>query len=262
MLCQGRRDLHEIGSYRTHEEPMQVVSGKLHEPKVHFEAPPSQQVRGEMDRFLEWFASTGPQGSSPLPALTRSGIAHLYFESIHPFEDGNGRLGRAVAELALAQGLGRPYLTALSTTILKERQAYYAMLELSNKANEITEWLAWIAGITLEAQDRTQSQLEFVLVKAKLYRRLEGQLNPRQAKVLERMFREGVDGFRGGLSAGNYMSISPTSPATAGRDLAALVEMGALIAEGERKSRRYYLAIPHKKTERIRIDGDGRVIRG
>ena len=98
MLLSGRRDLHDIGRYRTGGDPMQIVSGAIHAPKVHFEAPPSAALPQEMNRFLDWFRSTAPGGKNALPALTRSGIAHLYFVSVHPFEDGNGRIGRAVAE--------------------------------------------------------------------------------------------------------------------------------------------------------------------
>src|SRR6266700_4463387 len=106
MLVNGRHDLKDVGRYRKGSDPMQVVSGAIYEPKVHFEAPPSSRVPSDMAHFIAWFDRTGPSGDEALPALTRSGIAHLYFESIHPFEDGNGRIGRAIAEKALAQGLG------------------------------------------------------------------------------------------------------------------------------------------------------------
>jgi Fic family protein len=105
-LVHGRGDLRDIGHYRTGNEPMEVVSGAIHDPRVHFEAPPSSDVPGEMARFAAWFSRTAFGGSESLPALTRAGIAHLYFVSIHPFEDGNGRIGRAIAEKALAQSLG------------------------------------------------------------------------------------------------------------------------------------------------------------
>jgi len=101
-LMQGRADLRRVGAYRTHPEPMQVISGPVHEPKVHFEAPPSEAVPREMQRFCSWFNATAPGGVAPLPALTRAGLAHLQFECIHPFEDGNGRIGRSLAEKALA----------------------------------------------------------------------------------------------------------------------------------------------------------------
>ena len=148
-----------------------------------------------MARFLDWFNRTAPSGSHPLAALTRAGIAHLYFETIHPFEDGNGRIGRAVAEKALAQGCGQPTLTALAATILLRRKAYYAVLEAANKSNEVTAWLSWFAGIAIEAQRRTTAQVEFLLEKTRLLDRLRGQLNPRQEKALLRMLREGPDGF-------------------------------------------------------------------
>ncbi len=145
MLMSGRQDLKDIGRYRTSIEPMQVLSGAMDSPKIHFEAPPSAKVPVEMKQFITWFNRTAPGGSEPLPALTRAGAAHLYFESIHPFEDGNGRIGRALAEKSLAQSLGQPFLIALAATILARRARYYAALEAANKSNEITEWLAWFA---------------------------------------------------------------------------------------------------------------------
>ena len=154
-----------------------------------------------------------------MPALTRAGAAHLYFECIHPFEDGNGRVGRALAEKALAQSLGQPTLTALAATILARRKSYYEALEAANKQMEITEWLAWFAGITIEAQRRTLAMIEFLIEKARLFERLRGQINERQEKALVRMFKEGPDGFKGGLSAGKYATITGASPATATRDL-------------------------------------------
>ncbi len=241
MVTAGRRDLTDIGRFRTGAQPMQVVSGSIGAERVHFEAPPSKQVPAEMSRFLAWFNRTGPQGISSLPAITRAGIAHLYFESIHPFEDGNGRIGRALAEKALAQSFGQPALTGLATTILAHRNAYYDALERANKKNEITDWLAWFAEIALQAQHRTLAQVEFLIAKAKLLDRLRGTINERQQKALLRMMREGPEGFKGGLSAGNYGAITGASPATTTRDLADLVEKGALLRTGERKHARYAL---------------------
>ena len=139
-----------------------------------------------MKRFVKWFNRTAPTGGEPLPALTRAGIAHLYFESIHPFEDGNGRIGRAISEKALAQSLGHPTLTALAATILVRRKGYYAALEAANKKNEITPWLAWFAGIAIEAQQRTEARVEFLLDKTRLLDRLRGKINERQEKALLR----------------------------------------------------------------------------
>ena len=123
-LMQGRSDLNRVGAYRTHAEPMQVISGAVHDPKVHFEAPPSASVPREMERFCVWFNATAPGGETPLPALARAGLAHLHFECVHPFEDGNGRIGRAIAEKALAQGTGQPSLTALSLILQRNRARY------------------------------------------------------------------------------------------------------------------------------------------
>lgn len=232
MLTNGRRDLHDIGQYRTHQEPMQIISGPIHSPKIHFEAPPSTQVMPEMERFIIWFNDIAPDGKSPLPALVRAGIAHLYFESIHPFEDGNGRIGRAIAEKALAQSLGQPTLIAIAHMIEKNKKAYYAALEQANKSNEITQWLIYFAETVLNAQSYTQVRLEFLINKAKLYDRVRGQLNARQEKALARMFREGPEGFQGGLSADKYLRITGTTRPTATRDLQDLVMKGALTRTG------------------------------
>ncbi len=241
MVTAGRRDIGDIGRYRTSREPMQIVSGPVGDPKVHFEAPPSPQVPAEMKEFTSWFNRTAPDGPEALPAITRAGIAHLYFESIHPFEDGNGRIGRALAEKAIMQILGQPVLLALATTILVRQKSYYEALERANRKNEVTEWLVWFADTALEAQRRTIALVEFIIAKAKLLDRLRGQINDRQHKVLLRMFREGPEGFKGGLSAGNYSTITGASPATTTRDLADLVEKGALMRTGERKHARYAL---------------------
>lgn len=260
MLCNGRRDLHNVGSYRQHAEPVQVVSGRLDKPKVHFSAPPSSQVGKEMARFLEWFQETAPSGSSPLPGLTRSGIAHLYFVSIHPFEDGNGRIARAIAEKALAQSLGEPSLIALASTILTRQRRYYSTLETANKSNEISGWLAWSAGITLEAQQRSQAQVTFSVEKARFMEHFRESLNERQIAVIQRMFQEGVKGFDGGLSAGSYAKISSASAATATRDLGDLVKKGALLKTGERKSTRYTLAVPELLLRQVTVDEAGAII--
>lgn len=250
MLMNGRNDLAAIGCYRSGEDPMQVVSGPIHEPKVHFEAPPSHTVVSEMERFVAWFNRTSPQGVTTLPAVTRAGIAHLYFESIHPFEDGNGRIGRALSEKALAQALQQPTLIALAAEIQRHRKDYYAALAAASRDNEITEYLEYFAQTVLNAVASTQHHIEFLIEKAKLLDRLENKLNARQEKCLLRMFREGPAGFTGGLSAKNYMSITGALRATATRDLSDLVEKKALIKTGERKSTRYFLNIPSNQ------DGD------
>jgi len=247
MITSGREDLKDIGRYRTHEDPMQIVSGPIHKPKVHFEAPPSKNVPKEMERFVKWFNKTAPGGAEPLPSLTRASIAHLYFVCIHPFEDGNGRIGRGIAEKALSQSLGQPTLIALSHIIEKHKKRYYGMLEESNKDNDSDDWLAYFAGTILDAQDYTQQMLDFLIEKIKLFDRVRGQLNGRQEKALACMFHEGVGGFKGGLSAENYIGITGTSRATATRDLQELADKSVLMRTGERKGTRYWLNIKRKK---------------
>jgi Fic family protein len=243
LVANGRTDLADIGRYRTGGDPMQIVSGPLHRPKVHFEAPPAAQVDQEMARFLAWVEQSGPGGPSPLPPLTRAGLAHIWFESIHPYEDGNGRIGRAVSEKLLAKGLPTPVVTGMASTLLAHRKAYYAALERAHGRLEITDWLLWFAAKAIEAQRRTLQQVEFVLAKARTLDSLRGKLNPRQEQALLRMFAAGPDGFAGGLSAANYMTITGAPPATTTRDLAALVGLGALLRTGEHKATRYQLNI-------------------
>jgi Fic family protein len=242
MLMNGRHDIC-IGAYRDHQDPMQIVSGTLHDPTIHFEAPPSIMMHKEMHLFIRWFNDSGVQGKKPLPALTRAGIAHLYFGCIYPFEDGNGRIGRAIAEKSLAQHLNQPTLIALAYTIERARKAYYTALERGNKNTEITEWLIFFAKMVLSAQENTRKRIEFIIEKTKLYDLLRGQLNTRQEKVLERMFREGVDGFKGGLSAKNYITITSAPRTTVTRDLNDLVGKGGLIKTGQLKHSRYHLNI-------------------
>lgn len=241
MVMAGHRNVDVVGAYRRHAEPMQVISDVHGAPRLHFEAPPSGRVQAEMDAFIAWFNSTAPAGSSALPPLTRAGIGHLWFESIHPFEDGNGRIGRALAEKTLAQSLGRPSLIALAYTIERNRKAYYDMLETSSRNNRIAGWLTYFAETVLEAQSATLARVAFSVAKARFYERFSGRLNDRQAKAVARMFREGVDGFKGGLSAENYIAIAKTSRATATRDLRDLVVKGALTRTGERRHMRYHL---------------------
>ena len=243
LVANGRTDLMDIGRYRSGGDPMQIVSGPVHRPKIHFEAPSAAQVDQEMARFLTWIEQSGPGGPSPLRPLTRAGLAHIWFESIHPYEDGNGRIGRAISEKLLAQGLPTPAVTGMASTLLAHRKAYYAALERAHGTLEITDWLFWFAAKAIEAQRRTLRQVEFVLAKARTIDSLRGKLNARQERALLRMFAAGPDGFVGGLSAANYMTITGAPPATTTRDLAALVGLGALLRTGEHKATRYQLNI-------------------
>ena len=242
MLINGQQNI-KIGAYRDSKEAMRVVSGVVYDPKVHFEAPPANILHKEMEAFIRWFNDSSKTGAKPLPALTRSAIAHLYFVSIHPFEDGNGRIARAIAEKSLAQSLNRPTLISLAYTIQNGQKDYYAGLERNNKGIEITDWIIYFAKTVLTAQENTQKRIEFIIEKTKLFDKFKGIINSRQEKVIERMLSEGISGFKGGLSAKNYRSITSTPSATATRDLNDLVDKGALIKIGQLKHTRYYLNI-------------------
>jgi len=222
---------------------MQVVSGYIHHPKVHFEAPPSTRLATEMTAFVDWFNRTAPDGKHPLPALLRAGLSHFYFATIHPFEDGNGRIGRALSEKVLAQSLKQPTLIALSHVIEQQKKDYYAQLNKHNHTLQITSWLSYFANTVLKSIHYSQSLVDFLIRKARLHDRIRGRLNPRQEKALDRMFKEGMEGFKGGLSAENYIKITQASRATATRDLQKLLGMGALMKTGTLKSTRYWLNI-------------------
>jgi Fic family protein len=241
MLTYGRRDIKNLGYYRTDQEAMQVISGPIHNPKVHFAAPPSENIPDEMRLFINWFNDSSPSGKTPLSTLIRASIAHLYFVSIHPFEDGNGRIARGLAVKSLADSLKSPVFITLSTIIEKNKKDYYAMLEMSNKSNEITNWLIYFAKTIIQAQKNTVLLIEFIIKKTKFFDHFANELNDRQNKAILRIFAEGPDGFKGGLSAENYINITKTSRATTTRDLQDLVNKKALIRVGERKSTRYYL---------------------
>jgi Fic family protein len=235
LVLQGRSDVPDLGKYRTDPSPMQIVSGSISEPKVHFEAPPAVLVPKEMQAFLAWFSE------AEHPPLTKAGLAHLYFESIHPFSDGNGRLGRALCDVAISRSLGYPSLTLLSRTIQARQSEYYAQLQQASSTLVVDSWLNWFANCAIEAQAKSLQTIEFVVAKAKLFAQHGADLNERQEKALLRMFKEGPSGFRGGLSAKNYAKITGASPATVTRDLTELVEMQILTRTGENRGARYHL---------------------
>lgn len=230
------------GQWRAHAEPMQIVSGAIGREIVHFEAPPSHAVPREMERYIAWFNATAPNAESTIQqAPVRAAIAHLYFESIHPFEDGNGRIGRVLAEKALIQTIGAPALMSLSATLEHNKAAYYAALKKAQHTLNINGWLDYFIRVILDAQERAQKTILFTLTKAKFFNEFNNRLNPRQAKVIDRMFMAGPGGFEGGMTATKYMRIARTSKATATRDLQELVAMRALVVQGQGRSTRYGL---------------------
>ncbi len=246
MLCRWHFNLFEPGSgdcgkYRSHTEPMQIVFGRYGSSRVFFEAPPSEKIPKEMEAFIHWFNAT-----SIMPCLEKAALAHLYFESIHPFEDGNGRIGRLLVEKVLSQEAKRPILIAISKVLEKRKKEYYDALERCNRTLEIDHWMGFFADAILQAQEESMDLLWFLIEKSKMFIAFLGKLNEREEKVLLRMFAEGPSGFKGGLSADNYISITKTSRATATRDLTDLVQKGALIKTGELRHTRYTLNLSKK----------------
>jgi Fic family protein len=239
MIMAGTRRV-KVGGWRTHKEPMQVISGPVGKEKVHFEAPPSSLVPGEMKRFIDWFNETGPGGKQEIKkAVVRSAVTHLYFESIHPFEDGNGRIGRALSEKALSQGAGRPVLLSLSRAMETDRKGYYAALQEGQHSNEITNWVKWFVNMALAAQIHAEEQIDFTLKKTRLFDRFRDRLNERQQQIVRRMLEEGPERFKGGMSAKKYMSMTGASKATATRDLQDLADKGLFVPSGGGRSTSY-----------------------
>ncbi|MEQ9402857.1 MAG: Fic family protein [Cyclobacteriaceae bacterium] len=239
MIMKGSRGIN-AGQWRTHEDPMQVVSGAIGKEKVHFEAPPSNIVPKEMQRFIKWFNDTAPGGSKEIKkAPVRSAIAHAYFETIHPFEDGNGRIGRAISEKALSEGMGKPALISLSRTIEARKNNYYDALKEAQSSNDLTNWVSYFVKVVVDAQAEAEELITFTVEKSKFFDRYKDQLNERQVQVANRMLDEGPKGFEGGMSAKKYMAIAKITKATATRDLQDLVEKEAFVVSGGGRSTKY-----------------------
>ena len=238
MLLHDRRDV-EKGCYRTQEEPMQIVSGNYANDTIYYEAPPSDKVEELMDNYVQWF--NAHSHSNELSIIAFAAHTHLRFEQIHPYEDGNGRIGRVLTEKAIALRLGAPFLSSLAKIIEKRKKEYYALLQYTNHSLNTDKWLLFFAECILESQDYSISLVDFVIQKYHFMDEYRGQLNARQEKVVLRIFQEGLEGFQGGLSAANYKTITKTSDATATRDLQDLVAKGAFKKMGRLKGTRYWL---------------------
>jgi Fic family protein len=213
-----------VGAWRDESAgPMQVVSGPIGRERVHFEAPKADRLNGEMRAFLNWFGS-----DSGIDAVLKAGLAHLWFVTIHPFEDGNGRIARAIADMALARSENSPQrFYSMSAQIQQERNAYYDILEETQKGTmDITPWMEWFLGCLGRAIDGAQTTLSAVLAKARFWERVRDlRLNERQRMVLNRL----MDGFEGKLTTSKYAKLAKCSQDTALRDILLLVERGILI---------------------------------
>lgn len=252
----GTSGIHRIavGRYRDHTDPMQIVSGRPGREVVHYEAPPSKDVPAQMKRFLTWFADTAPAqasapstGRKPIDGFARAAIAHLWFESIHPFEDGNGRLGRAIVDMAMAQHLKQPVrLYSLSRQLLTSRSAYYDALNHAQRGDtNVTEWVQWFAQQCTAACHAASKVIDQAIEKRRFWEKHEGGgLHERQRNVLQRLLDDGDGGFLGGLNAEKYMKMTGVSKSTATRDLSEMVAGGQLWTHGVGKAVRYYVDVP------------------
>ncbi|WP_289664753.1 Fic family protein [Flavobacterium panacagri] len=229
------------GKYRIGEEPMQIISGSYGKETIHFEAPPSHHVPAEMEKFIKWYHNFGVKPNDIKKALIKTSISHLYFESVHPFEDGNGRIGRAIAEKCLSESLNRPVLMSISSTIEKSKKKYYESLKQAQRTNDVTDWIFYFSNLILESQKNAKQIVLFTLNKSRFINQFKNQMNERQIKVVLRMFENGTAGFQGGMTAIKYVSITKTSRATATRDLQDLTEKNILMPKGEGRNRSYDL---------------------
>jgi Fic family protein len=231
-----------IGTLRG-EEPMQVVSGRLDRPTVHFEAPPHVGLEEQLTEFLTWFESSRTESS--LDPLLRAGIAHFWFVTLHPFDDGNGRLTRALTDLALAQGEQQAIrFYAMSASILDDRAGYYRILETSQKGTlDITAWLQWFLGTLLNSLEQALTRIDRVLAKTRFWQTHRSQaLSAEQVKVLNRLLDGGERGFEDGISAAQYQAVAKVSKATATRHLSDLLEKGCIVRlPGGGRSTRYQI---------------------
>jgi len=229
----GWSDLHRVAAGRLRPGEVVVASGPVGRQTIHFEAVPRMRLEPEMDAFIAWF--NGSQGS--LDGLIRAGLAHLWLVTLHPFEDGNGRIARALTDMALAQDGGRPDgLIRMSARILAVRKEYYAALQEAQQPRhglDATAWLGWFLTQLEAACAGSEQVIQKTLAKARFWSaRRDLQLNERQRKVLNRLLDAGPGGFEGGLSARRYGSITHSSKPTATRDLKDLLDTGCLVSRG------------------------------
>lgn len=241
----GRSGLRRIetGTYRKHADPMQIVSGRQGKEKVHHEAPPSSQVHAEMTRFLAWFNASAPGAAIPVDGLVRAALAHLWFETIHPFEDGNGRLGRALADMALAQDTNAAVrLHSLSRRLHENRAQYYDALNAAQCGTlDATAWVVWFI-TQFEAACRQSASIMCAAVDKTHFWRSAPEMNERQKKVVQKLLDAEPEGFEGGMSAAKYVNITGASKPTATRDLADVAKRGVLAVVGQGRGTRYTLA--------------------
>jgi Fic family protein len=233
----------ETGRYRSHDRPMQILSGRMGQERVHYVAPPAAAVRAEMHNFLEWFNRTR---DSSLDGILRAGQSHIWFESIHPFEDGNGRIGRAILDLALAQDARKSTrLHGVSTQVRRQQNDYYDALNRAQRGNgDITDWLDWFMRAYADSCHATSTLIDESLERARFWsdhRNVE--LNERQRKAITKLLAAGPGGFEGGLTLRKYANLTGTSRATAYRDISELLQARILVQGGTGRGTYYNLTV-------------------
>ncbi|MEP4147170.1 MAG: Fic family protein [Halioglobus sp.] len=227
-------------------EAMQVVSGPVGKRVVHFEAPPREGLENRLQNFLAWLENSA--SDDLLQPVLRAALAHLWFVTLHPFDDGNGRLARAITDYALAQAESQSVrLYAMSASIMVRRKEYYLILEQTQRAGmEVTPWLSWFLDTLIETLESALGSVSLVLQKARFWQRhAQDGLNEHQVKVLNKLLDAGPDGFEGDLSAKKYMGITGVAKATATRHLTELLAKGALSKlDGGGRQTRYAIEWP------------------
>jgi len=236
----------DVGALRS--VPMQIVSGALGRTKVHYAAPPAQELAHQVKAFLTWFNQTQPlTGAQAMDGLVRAAISHLWFETLHPFDDGNGRIGRAILQLALCQDMGQSgRIVTLSRQIESCKDAYYKELERAqrSKSLDITPWLEWMLAQFSMANEFASNTIDSALQRIKFQAWMSTlPLNLRQQKTMKKLLDAGPKGYIGGMTTRKHEQIAQTSTPTASRDLIDLEQLGLLKRKGEGRATRYYPAI-------------------
>lgn len=246
----------EVGKFRTFTEPMEIISGNIGKEKVHYRAPDSANLPLEMGRFLDWFNQP-----NCVDGIVRAAIAHLWFETIHPFEDGNGRVGRAIIDMVIAQDGGQAArLYCMSRQLQENQSAYYDALNAAQTGNlDITAWIVWFVTQFGAACQQSVLHIDKALEKARFWSdHAEQDFNERQRKTLKKLLDMGDGGFLGGLTTEKYSKITDASKPTASRDLVDLLQKGGLISRGVGKATKYYVNVPGwHKAEPFGMDSGG-----
>ncbi len=236
----------DVGALRS--VPMEIVSGAVGRSKVHYAAPPADSLASQVDAFLTWFNQTQPMvGTLPMDGLVRAAVSHLWFETLHPFDDGNGRIGRAILQLALGQDMGQPgRIVTLSRQIESSKDRYYSELERAqrSKSMDVTAWVEWMLEQIALASEFANRTIDSAIQRIRFQATMSAiSLNERQQKTMKKLLDAGPKGYEGGMTTRKHERIAQTSTPTAARDLIELERLGLLTRYGDGRSTRYYPSI-------------------